>query len=172
MPFTPYHFGPGLVLGVILFPFVDMATVLIASVILDIEPIVVLFFGLPYPIHGFFHTYLGASIAALVLSGIAYSIREYLNNFVSLFGLHQRSSHLHIIGASFVGTYFHVFLDSFLYSDMNPFYPILGNQFLGFFPSGAVYNFCLICGFVGFICYIVRALLKPGAIDEGDDPFT
>ena len=172
MPFTPYHFGPGLVLGVILFPFVDLATVMMASVVVDLEPLVVLMFGLPYPLHGFFHTYLGASIAAFVLTGFVYPFRNYLNGIVSLFGLHQRSSLRHIIGGSLLGTYSHVFLDSILYAEMNPFFPVLGNPFLGLFSFGAVYNFCLICGFVGFICYFVRALLRPGAIDEGDDPFT
>ena len=172
MPFTPYHFGPALLLGILLFPFIDLATVMMASVVVDLEPLVVLFLGLPYPLHGFFHTYLGATIAALVLSAFVYPFRKYLNMIVSLFGLHQRSSLRHIIGASFVGTFSHVFLDSLLYAEMNPFFPILGNPFVGLYSFAVVYNICLIAGFVGFIGYVIRALLRPGIVEEGDDPFT
>ncbi|MFW9811039.1 MAG: hypothetical protein ACFFF9_01140 [Candidatus Thorarchaeota archaeon] len=172
MPFTPYHFGPSLLLGILLFPFVDLVTLMIASVIVDLEPMAIMFLSLPYPLHGFFHTYLGATIAALVLSGFVYPFRKYLNSIVSLFGLHQTSSLRHIIGASFVGTYSHVFLDSFLYAEMNPFFPVLGNPFVNLFTFGAVYNFCLIAGLIGFIGYILRALLKPGSISKGDDSFT
>jgi membrane-bound metal-dependent hydrolase YbcI (DUF457 family) len=172
MPFTPYHFGPVLLLGVLLVPFVDFATLMMASVILDLEPIAVLYFGLPYQVHGFFHTYLGASIMAMVLSGFVYPFRKYLNDVVSLFGLHQRSSLRHIIGASFVGTFSHVFLDSLLYPEMNPFYPVLGNPFVGLFSLEAVYSFCVFAGLVGFGFYVLRVLLKPRAIAIGEDPFT
>jgi membrane-bound metal-dependent hydrolase YbcI (DUF457 family) len=171
MPFTPYHFGPALLLGVLLFPFVDLVTVMMASVIVDLEPLAVLLFGLPGPLHGFFHTYLGASIVALVLSAFIYPFRKYLNTIVSLFGLHQSSSFRHIIAASFVGTYSHIFLDSFLYAEMNPFYPILGNPFVGLFSGGIVYTFCVFAGLVGIIVYVLRAIFKPGDIDSGDGPF-
>lgn len=172
MPFTPYHFGPALLLGILLFPFVDLATIMMAGVIIDLEPIAVLFLNLPYPIHGFFHTYLGASIAALFLSVVVYPLRTHLNKLVSLFGLHQRSSFRHIIAGGFVGTYSHVFLDSLLYAEMNPFFPIMGNPFLGLFLIEAVYAFCIIAGFAGFAVYVLRVIFKPGSFDSGDEPFT
>ena len=36
MPFTPFHFGPGLIVGLLLLSFIDFATFLIASVIVDV----------------------------------------------------------------------------------------------------------------------------------------
>jgi hypothetical protein len=68
MPFTPYHFGPAVLVGVLLFPFVDLTTVMVASVIVDLESLAVILFDLPMPLHSFFHTYLGATIVAVVLS--------------------------------------------------------------------------------------------------------
>jgi membrane-bound metal-dependent hydrolase YbcI (DUF457 family) len=172
MPFTPYHFGPGLLLGVLLFPFIDLTTIMMASVVIDLEPLAVIFLNLPLPLHGFFHSYLGASIAALSLSVVVYPLRKPLNKLVSLFGLHQRSSFRNIIAAGFVGTYSHVFLDSLLYVEMNPFFPIMGNPFLGLFLIEAVYTFCVIAGFVGFAAYVLRVIFKPGSNDSGDEPFT
>lgn len=166
MPFTPYHFGPGLFLGVLLFPFIDFSTVIIASMFIDIEPIAVLMFGLPYPLHGFFHSYVGATILSCVLTGLIYPFRKYLNALVSLFGLHQESSLRHIFPASIIGTYSHVFLDSFLYSEMNPLYPLIGNPFLGMLSSGIVYSLCVQLGLLGLGLYVIRLLyfhLKPTA---------
>ena len=160
MPFTPYHFGPALLIGVLLFPFIDFATVIVASVILDLEPLAVIFFNLPGPLHAFFHTYLGATIVAIVLSICIYPFRKYLNEIVSFFGLKQESSFRHIVPASLIGTYSHVLLDSFLYGEMNPFFPLLGNPFVGFLAGGFVYTLCLVLGLVGFFVYLLRILLN------------
>jgi membrane-bound metal-dependent hydrolase YbcI (DUF457 family) len=162
MPFTPYHFGPALFIGILLFPFVDLTTIIIASVILDLEPLAVILFHLSMPLHAFFHTYLGATIVACALSVLIYPFRKYLNGIVSLFGLKQESSMRHIISASLIGTYSHVLLDSFLYSEMNPFFPLLGNPFLGLLGFGFVYNLCVVLGLVGFFIYLLRVLLNIG----------
>ncbi len=159
MPFTPYHFGPALLIGVLLFPFIDFSTMMIASVILDFEPLSVIIFDLQLPLHAFFHTYVGATIVAIILSIGIYPFRKYLNRFVSLFGLKQESSFQHIMAASFIGTFSHVFLDSFLYVEMNPLFPILGNQFFGLLSSGLVYGFCFSMGFIGLFIYLFRVLL-------------
>ena len=160
MPFTPYHFGPAVLIGVLLFPFIDLATLMIASVILDLEPLAVIIFDLPIPLHSFFHTYLGATIVAVLLSVGIYPFRKYLNALVALFGLEQKSSIRQIIPAAFIGTYSHVLLDSFLYLEMNPFFPFLGNPFLGLLDGGVVYNLCLVLGLVGVFVYMVRVLLN------------
>lgn len=160
MPFTPYHFGPALLIGTILFPIVDFATIMIASVILDLEPLAVILFGLPMPLHAFFHTYLGATLVAVALSVLIYPFRKYLNEIVSFFGLKQKSSIYQIVLASLIGTYSHVLLDSFLYAEMNPFLPLLGNPFLGLLGFGFVYSLCIVLGIIGFFVYLIRVLLN------------
>ncbi len=169
MPFTPYHFGPAVFIGVLLFPFIDLATLIAASVILDLEPLAILIFNLPGPLHAFFHTYLGATIVAVVLSICIYPFRKYLNEIVSFFGLKQESSFRHILPASLLGTYSHVLLDSFLYAEMNPFFPLLGNPFLGLLGGAFVYNLCLVLGVIGFFLYLLRVLLNVRTnLIEGD----
>jgi hypothetical protein len=75
MPFTSYHLGPGLMVGLLFLNFIDFPTFLVASVIVDIEPFIVLFFNLDYPLHGFFHSFLGGTIVALLLTISIFSIR-------------------------------------------------------------------------------------------------
>jgi membrane-bound metal-dependent hydrolase YbcI (DUF457 family) len=174
MPFTPYHFGPGLFLGVVLFPFIDFSTVMVACVILDIEPIAVIIFHLPFAPHGFFHSYLGATIVSCLLTIVIFPFRKYLNMLVSAFGLHQESSFRQIFAASVVGTYSHVFLDSLLYPEMNPFYPNIANPFTGLFQFGFVYDACLILGILGFCVYVIRILynqVKPNQVEIATDAF-
>ncbi|TFH10821.1 MAG: hypothetical protein E4H14_01840 [Candidatus Thorarchaeota archaeon] len=174
MPFTPYHFGPGLLLGVVLFPFLDFSTMMVASVILDLEPLVVLLLNLPFPLHGFFHTYLGATIIAIILAFALYPMIGFLNKIVSLIGLHQESSFRHILPASIIGTYSHIFLDSFIYPEMNPFFPLLGNPLIGVFPSVFIYSSCIYLGLLGFGVYVVRLLynqMKPKQVRIEEDVF-
>lgn len=153
MPFTPYHFGPALLIGMILVPFIDISAILIASVILDLEPLAVLLFHLSYPLHGIFHTYLVASFVAVLLSIVLWPLRSFLNTIVSIFGINQESTFQSLLLASFIGTYSHVFLDSFLYAEMNPFYPLLGNPFFGLIQSQVIYSLCVLSGFLGLIAY-------------------
>ncbi|MHA1615201.1 MAG: hypothetical protein ACTSYJ_10175, partial [Candidatus Thorarchaeota archaeon] len=170
-----YHFGPGLLLGVVLLPFVDLSTIIIASVILDLEPLTVLMLQLPLPFHGFFHTYLGATIVACVLSLAIFPFRGYLNKIVSIFGLHQESSFRQIFPASIIGTYSHVLLDSILYAEMNPFFPLIGNPFLGLFQLVFIYNICIFFGIVGFGVYLLRILYnqyKPRQTGSESDVFS
>jgi hypothetical protein len=43
---------------------------------------------------------------------------------------------------------------------MNPFFPLLGNPFVGALVGGFVYNLCLVLGLVGFFAYMLRVLLN------------
>lgn len=123
MPLTPFHLGPALLFG-LLFR-LNVPALLVGSVILDIEALYLLLTGADY-LHGVFHSYLGASIVSLAL------------------GLLFRKIFLSFL----VGTYSHVFLDSFLYLDMQPFWPANVNPFLGLIDSGSVYGFSIIAFFV------------------------
>jgi len=68
MPLTSYHLGSGLMIGLLFLNFIDFPTFLIASITVDIEPFIVLFFNLDYPLHGFFYSFLGGTIVALLLT--------------------------------------------------------------------------------------------------------
>lgn len=173
MPFTPYHFGPALLAGVILFPFFDLAAMLIACVILDIEPMLVLFLGLGGPLHGISHTYLVATVVSIVVTGVLWLLREPIKSIMSTFGVVQEPKKVSIFIASLFGTYSHVFMDSFLYSEMNPLFPILGNPFLGLIAMGVIYQFCLYCGIIGAMLYFIRFCIMNKAPDVSiESPFS
>ena len=170
MPFTPFHLGPALFFGLLLSVAFDLPTLLVASVIPDLEPFYVMYFHVSgYPLHGFFHSYLGSSILALLVVFIVYPLRGLLSRIMVAFRIPQKSSFKKILFTSFVGVYFHVFLDSFLYPEMMPFYPSQGNPFFNLLSAygsnSAVYGFCSITALLGIVLYFYKIRKGITALD-------
>ena len=161
MPFTPYHLGPGLLFGLLLLSFLDFPTFLIANVIIDIEPLLVMVFGLPYPLHGFFHSLLGGTLVAVPLAFVMHKIRNKLTPLLSVFKINQQVSFKKILAAALSGIYLHIFLDSLSYQDIQPFFPSSYNPFLntGILAGLAPITFCMWSFFVAVILYFAKLLL-------------
>jgi len=160
MPFTPFHLGPALFFGLLLFRYINFPTFLIASVIVDIEPFLVLFLGLDYPLHGFFHSFLGGSIVAIALSLVMIRLNDKTQELVSSLKLGQNLSTKSIWLASFSGIYLHILFDSPLYSDIEPFYPLSVNPFYNeaMFIGFSIYAICVLTFFAGFLIYGYRLI--------------
>lgn len=128
MPFTLYHLGPALVLGLPLRRRIDLLALCIASVVLDIWPALVLFGVLPGPYHWVEHTYLGGAIVAGLLTvGMVLGARRFPTQFDR-----WRSDEGGLTGLvipNLTGTWLHITFDSVTHPTMNPFAPIAGNPF-------------------------------------------
>jgi membrane-bound metal-dependent hydrolase YbcI (DUF457 family) len=161
MPFTPYHLGPALFLGLLFLSFIDFPTFLIASVIVDMEPFLVLFFNLNYPLHGFFHSLLGGTLVAVPLAIVMQKTRDNLSPLMSYFRLEQKVSFRSILLASLSGIYIHILLDSRIYTDIQPFYPFTYNPLLttGILAGIDSYVICIWSFFGAIIIYIIRFFL-------------
>jgi len=158
VPFTPFHLGPGLLFGLLLFSYVDLPTFLVASVVIDIEPFLVLSLNLDYPVHGYLHTFLGGTIVAFLLALAMTRMKGTLSPLMSFLKLEQKTSFKSIVLASVLGIYLHILLDSPLYSDIRPFYPIESNPLLGhgMFVGLEIYTFCVLSFLGAAIVYAVR----------------
>ncbi|MFH1440825.1 MAG: metal-dependent hydrolase, partial [Candidatus Omnitrophota bacterium] len=152
-------FGPSLCIGLCFFRIVNIPAFFIANIIIDIEPFSVLFFKLNYPLHGFFHSFLGGTILSLIISGVIYYYRKEINKFMSIFYLSQNISFRSIFLGAITGAYLHIFLDAFLYTDIKPFYPFRVNPLYGMVSLSNIYLFCVITGIVFVICYLVRLVM-------------
>jgi membrane-bound metal-dependent hydrolase YbcI (DUF457 family) len=159
MPFTPFHLGPGLFVGLLLLSFIDLPTFLVASVIVDVEPLLILVFRLPYPLHGFFHSFLGGTLLAVPLALVMYRIRGKFSSLMSFFKLEQKTSFKRILVAALAGVYLHILLDSLIYSDIQPFYPSEANPLLNNAVFDDPYLFCVWCFVGAAIIYMIRLAL-------------
>jgi len=155
MPFTPFHLGPSLLVGLFVFPLLYLPGLLIGSVIVDIEPLGLLILGLPAQ-HLFFHTFLGATILALVLSLSLFPLRGVLDSLMTKIHLPQTTTPIQLTGATVLGAYSHVALDAFLYPEMQPFWPLPGNPFLCLVTASTVYLFCSVCFISSIIVFVFQ----------------
>jgi len=158
MPLTPFHLGPGLLIGLLLLSYIDFPTFLVASVIVDVEPIMVLIFDLDCPLHGFFHSFLGGTIVAFLLAAVMIEVRKSLSSLLSYCRLEQKSRFKNILLASLSGIYIHILLDSWMHIDIRPFYPLDLNPFLSgsSLPGLWMHILCVWCFMGAVIIYVVR----------------
>jgi hypothetical protein len=70
--------GPAIGFGLPLKKYLHVPTFLVANVIVDVEPLLVLVLGLHYPLHGYLHTFIFASFTGLALGYVMFSIDRLL----------------------------------------------------------------------------------------------
>jgi membrane-bound metal-dependent hydrolase YbcI (DUF457 family) len=148
VPFTPFHFGPGSLVHSVAPKHISFLAFCGANVLVDVEP---LYFMLThqYPIHRFFHTYVGATVAAGVVVALFAVARKVTPQLLDDFRLRDLSVRAVALG-SLLGAYSHVLLDSLMHADIEPFAPFsTANPLLGAVFLNTLHGFCLVAGFVG-----------------------
>lgn len=164
MPFTPFHLGPALLFGLVFFRYLNFPTFLVANIIVDLEPLLILALGLDLPLHGFFHSFLGGTIAALFFAFAMMRGAKFLKPMMSFLRLEQRQQPKSVFAAALSGVYLHILLDARLYTDIKPFYPLSANPFFSgsIFAGFEVYTFCVISALAGVVLYVVKILRGRG----------
>ena len=173
MPFTAFHLGPALLLGVLLFPLFDLAALLICSVIVDLEPFYVILFARELPLHGFFHTFFGGSIVGIIVAFILWIGRGLVREIQMIFKVEQDSSFEKILYTSLLSVNFHILLDSIFHADMQPFYPLVLNPFYGLISHDIINQLCTVCMILGLTIYVHRFIIRSTSKkqDGVTDPF-
>ncbi|MEM2939062.1 MAG: hydrolase [Candidatus Bathyarchaeia archaeon] len=156
MPLTPFHLGPALCFGLPLREHMHAPTFFLANIIVDIEPFIVLVFGLNYPLHGYLHTFLFASILGLALGCIMFFMRGIFQGFFKIFLLEgERMANIKdFIVAGISGTVLHVLLDSPLNNNTKPLYPLMFNPFYKPALMLEIHSFCIWTGLLGMAFYV------------------
>lgn len=157
MPFTPFHFGPGAALHALVPQHVSFIAFCGTNVLIDVESLINLVTG-RYPIHAFFHTWIGATLTAaaatLLLSGACRLGRRW--RLPNPFGWRDLGVRPIAIGA-LAGAYSHVVLDSIMHGDIAPLAPFSrANALFGLVPLDALHAGCAVAGVVGFVLLLWR----------------
>jgi len=132
-----------------------------ANVLIDIEP---LYYMLTkqYPLHRFFHTYVGAglvSIAAVLLIILCGAVSK--NLFPSMFAKFFSSSVGATIFGAVLGSYSHIVLDSVMHTDIRPLAPFSqANNLLGVISLSSLHWLCIYAGLFGIALLGLRYALK------------
>ena len=154
MPFTPFHLGPAFLLGELFEKKVNLISILLGSIIIDLRAGYCLFAGCR-PLHGPLHTFLSATVIAFLLAWLLFSQRNCLQKITDKLKIEQTYSFMSLMTGAVIGTWSHVLLDSFLYTDIQPLWPLTVNPFLGLVDSGAIYVMCTLSFLpaTGIYCY-------------------
>jgi len=157
MPLTPFHFGPHALVALPLKRWIDFPVFILANVIVDIEPLAVMVFGLNYPLHGYFHTFLIGGILGIAWGLLAWPFRTYIARFMALIRIDYSPSLITMMISGMLGVWLHVAFDALIYADMFPFWPFTGNPLAGFTTESWLYRFCAICFIPALLIFILLA---------------
>lgn len=150
MPLTPFHLGPAVLLGAVLPRRLDLPTLLVASVLIDVRAALVLFGPLDGPVHGILTTFLGGTVVALVVATLVRALPGSVQSLLDRARLAPTNTTPAVLAGALVGAYSHVLLDSVLYFDAQPLFPSDWNPLLvGESASVPVYAVCVVAGGVG-----------------------
>ena len=161
MPFTPLHMGPGLLLKAVLQGSFSLMVFGWSQILIDIQPLLVILTG-HGALHGFSHSYLGATPIALLAA--------WSGKYAGEFGLRVlRMAEYGPIGwraalvSALIGAYSHVAIDGIMHADMAPLAPFAGGRlFYGIVSVETLHILCLasaLLGAAGF--YLVRRWRRP-----------
>ncbi len=157
MPFTPFHFGPGSLVGLPLNRYLDFPVFILANVAVDIEPLAVMVFDLNYPVHGYFHTFLFGSLVGVTWAFLAWPFRGIFEKLMNLFRVEYSTDILKMLISGVLGVWLHVLFDAPLYTDIKPFFPLTDNPLYGIIGFPTVEIFCMICFLPAFLVYAYKA---------------
>jgi membrane-bound metal-dependent hydrolase YbcI (DUF457 family) len=161
MPITPFHFGPGALIHACAPKHVSFLAFCAANVIIDVEPMYFMATH-QYPLHRFFHTYIGASLIVVATIALFVSARWFAKRFwlPNLFKWRELGL-LPVVMGAVAGSFTHVLLDSLMHYDMSPFAPFNADNPLWQAVSlEALHWSCLVAGIVGFLVLGMRKLQK------------
>ncbi len=159
MPFTPFHFGPGAALHACAPRSVSFLSFCAANILIDLESLHNLLLR-QEPVHAFFHTFVGATVAILATLGLYTALRA-IDGKASLPNLFDwRSLTLwQVACGAMLGAYSHVLLDSIMHSDAQPFAPFAqGNPLLGVVAVDTLHIACVVLGGAGVLLLLLRSL--------------
>jgi membrane-bound metal-dependent hydrolase YbcI (DUF457 family) len=123
-----------------------------------------LFLGDWSNLHGFFHTFIGATLLGLFTIIAVWVLREQLYTISKALRVEQDYSMYSIVAGSLMGVWLHIVLDSYMHRDMKPFWPFLEANPLygGLFASFELLYVCLFGFFVGIVYYTVILMRSRG----------
>ena len=176
MPFLPAHLGPAIPIGALAGKKLNVKVIILSTVIVDIE---VLVLGVQtgfFNRHGFFHTFVGATILGLFFGLFYFIVRHLLwkkddwyyseiKTYQSLKSSREHNWTLSIkstLMSSLLGIYSAIALDWLLYEEINVwpspnpniYYEFTQHHFVPTFY--VVYLFCFATFFIGVILYLYR----------------
>ncbi len=164
MPFTPFHFGPGMLIKGLIPGHFSLSVFALANIAMDVEPLYHILRG-DTQLHGASHTLIGAACigAATALAApsvIARTWQWYQKFHLDADSLVPVTRQQAWLGA-LLGSVSHVLLDATMHRDMHLLLPFSNaNPLLHSEWTQNVYLGCVLAGMTGMLISLLRAGCK------------
>ena len=156
MPFTPFHFGPGLLIKSVIPNKFSLISFIFVNVVIDFESLYYILTQ-QYPYHRFFHTYLGVIVPILISLTCLFLFARFPKNTLFLGELPKEFSKTSILTGVIIGGLSHICLDSIMHDDIRPLDPFSSDNNLHLIVTlNCLHLFCLATGLVGGSIIMVR----------------
>jgi len=157
MPFTPFHFGPGLLVKSVIPGTFSFVSFVCTQVVIDLESL----YNLQtqrWPVHRFLHSGPGAVIAGLLVAVVLGLAVRHVEAARRLPGLASgESCWPGLLLGGLVGGASHSLLDGIMHSDVRLFYPLgTVSNLHGLVGVGSLHVSCVISAVVGMAVLGVR----------------
>lgn len=153
MPFTPLHMGPGILIKSVMQGSFSLMVFGWTQILMDIQPLYVML-SHKGTLHGFTHTYLGASLVAAVSVFSGKYLAELGLRILAIKKYVVKISWKVAVISSFIGSFSHVWLDNIMHSDIRPFAPFSQNMsFYGWLTIEQLHYLCLYSGLTGAVIF-------------------
>jgi len=161
MPFTPFHVGPVLLIYGILV-FLDPIALIYGSVLVDLEPVIVMFFLRVGTLHGPAHSIVGVMLLLPLIYVATLITRRLFPLADSIFiPKGKKFTYQTTVLSILIGVYSHLILDSFLYPELNLVWPLpYWNPLLHQVSDVLVYDLCMVALVFGFLLVLLRGLKR------------
>jgi hypothetical protein len=158
MPFTPFHFGPGLLAKALLPRRLSFTSFVLTQVAIDCETLYHLARA-EWPVHRQCHSVLGgASVGLVVAAGVVVARPVITRAFDAVLGpdgarqvgASSETAGIAAVVGGLVGGASHSLLDAIVHPDVSPLWPMVpGNQLFGLVSPDTMHVLCVAAGVVG-----------------------
>ena len=153
MPFTPYHFGPSGLLGLIFKKWLDIPVFVLANVAVDIEVLVIRILGLGWPYHRYCHTLLFGMAVGIIWGIAAYPLRHLFGRIMRLIRLPYQTGFWKMVVSGVLGVWLHIVIDSIYHWDVLMLWPSKAKPWFGLISPLQVKLVCVVCLLAALILY-------------------
>ena len=169
MPFTPLHMGPGMAVKAAAPRHFSIVVFGLTQIGFDLE---VLWHLAQWelPFHRFWHTYVGATIIAVLLTVLGKPASQWIKAVWNRIAAKCRDADLTVsipttwvasFTGAFVGAYGHILLDSLFHPDIQPLQPWSAtNRLWGVVNPHDVEVVCVVLGIAGLVWFFERERRK------------
>jgi hypothetical protein len=171
VPFTPFHFGPGLLGKGLAARWYSWTAFVASNVIIDCESLYYLARH-EYPVHRQLHTFLGALLIGIATAGLLLGVRRVVPRSSAWLQarpstVRAEGSSLGIVVGAMVGALSHPVLDGLIHPDIEPLQPwSSANPLRGLVGLEALHSGCLVAGLIGVVLLVIWCARERRASDE------